>query len=483
MLEQEYSNYRVIFIDDCSTDSTLAEAALCVETLSAEERVTFIHNESNHKALYNVYYAIQTLSDDEIVIVLDGDDWFSHGRVLKEINRYYNDPNVWMTYGQYITYPKYEKGKVVQSSIRRENVRGRPAFPQPRTFYAGLFKKIKMKDLIYEGDFYPSSWDLAVMLPLWEMAKEHSVFIPDVLYVYNRESPLNDDKIHKENQLMYNRYIQSLPAYAKLDNFREVENREGVSALCVFSENRPTQLLSFLESIEKRGKDFSPIHVFYTSSEPEYEKGYSIVKDIFEESVKFHTWQGEEGFLATIRNISEDYITFAKDTFVINREIDGGRAIRLLEKAGAYAVYFDLGLNVEAIPSKVLAVQENAFIWDFSKGEKEWAVCNRLDMTLYKKEKVLPFLQRIHFRTMKEFETNWKKGVDLHQVGLFFKESHAVNIPFQITKLGTSEQILLYTEKELLDRLLEGYKIDIAPVANIENHSREIDFYPHFLER
>ena len=57
--------------------------------------------------------------------------------------------------------------------------------------------------------------------------------------------------------------------------------------------------MHFLESIEKGGKDFSPIHVFYTSTESEYEKGYAIVKDIFSDGVIFHKWNGEEGFLAT----------------------------------------------------------------------------------------------------------------------------------------------------------------------------------------
>src|SRR3990167_8566717 len=62
VLDQEYTNYRVIFIDDCSTDDTGKEAVKCVEGLQALDKVTFIHNEANYKALYNVYYAIQALA-------------------------------------------------------------------------------------------------------------------------------------------------------------------------------------------------------------------------------------------------------------------------------------------------------------------------------------------------------------------------------------------------------------------------------------
>jgi len=45
------------------------------------------------------------------------------------------------------------------------------------------------------GDFYKTAYDQAMMLPLLEMASDKSYFINDVLYVYNKENPLNVDKI------------------------------------------------------------------------------------------------------------------------------------------------------------------------------------------------------------------------------------------------------------------------------------------------
>ena len=483
VLDQEYQNYRVIFIDDCSNDATYKEAISCVESFEATDKVTVIRNPENYKALYNLYYTIQSLPDDTIVVILDGDDWFAHPRVLKELNRYYSDPNIWMTYSQYITYPKYEKGKMLPVNVKKKNLRGQTFFPSLRTFYAGLFKKIKLKDLLYKGGFFQASWDAAVMLPLWEMARQHSVFIPDVLYVYNRETPLNDDKLYKESQFLFNRYIRSLPPYEDVDSFSTDIAYDESSALIIFSENRPLQLLSFLESLEKAGGQFSPIHIFYQSSFDAYEKGYDIVREAYDQKVTLEPWSSEENFLNTIRKIERPYITFAKDTLIVNREINVGEAISALEKTGAYAVYFDLGLNVNQIPAGVLSAGDGFFVWDFGQGDNEWKCCNRLDMTLYRKESLEPFISKIHFNTISEFEARWKKCTDLHQIGLFSRQSNVVNVPFQITKIDSGEKSLLYSEEELNDRLLEGYKIDIAPLENLEVTTREIEFYPHFLKR
>jgi glycosyltransferase involved in cell wall biosynthesis len=483
ILEQEYQNYRVIFIDDSSSDKTIEKALQVIENHSAEDIVTLIRNQENYKALYNLYYTIQALSDDTIVFIVDGDDWLAHPRVLKELNRYYSNPDVWLAYGQYITYPKYEKGKTGPLNAKIRSIRGQHTFPQLRTFYAGLFKKIQLRDLLYQGDFFKTSSDLAVIFPLWEMAREHAVFIPDVLYVYNRESPMNDDKIHRQSQEFFDRYIRALPSYHVIDLFQSESVLNDDVALIVFSEDRPLQLLSFLESLEKQDQVFSPIHIFYTASGEDYKRGYEIVKEIDQKNTVFHEWSGEKEFLEILKGVESNYITFGKDTLVVNHEIPMNKVLSMLEKTGAYGAYFDLGLNISTTPSKVISAGDGFFVFDFSLGREQWRHCNRFDMALYRKNTILSYINKIHFNTILEFEEKWKKCKNLRQIGLFYRQSIAVNIPFQITKVDTNKKTFLYSEEELNDRLLEGYKIDITPIRDLEIRSSEIEFYPHFLMR
>ena len=44
------------------------------------------------------------------------------------------------------------------------------------------------------------AYDQAIMLPLLEMSSKRSYFIEDILYVYNKENPLNVDKIKAQQQ-------------------------------------------------------------------------------------------------------------------------------------------------------------------------------------------------------------------------------------------------------------------------------------------
>ncbi len=231
VLSQKYDNYRVIYIDDASTDDTYHKAIKCVEAFGASSRVEVKKNPINQKALANLYYAIHSCKDDEICILLDGDDFLANDHVFNELNRYYNDPNVWLTYGQYVTYPNYEKGicrePLFKLYLKYGNLRKVGLFSKStdwffshlRTFYAGLFKRIQIEDLKFEGQFFSSAWDLAILFPMIEMAREHAVFIPSVLYIYNRETPFNDDKLRAEEQYRLNLYIRSLPPYEKTKLF------------------------------------------------------------------------------------------------------------------------------------------------------------------------------------------------------------------------------------------------------------------------
>ena len=83
---QNYENYRVIYINDASTDDTGELVAQYVEDHDMAANFTCVENEDNMRALYNLYHAIESCDDEEIILTLDGDDWFSHENVLKKIN-------------------------------------------------------------------------------------------------------------------------------------------------------------------------------------------------------------------------------------------------------------------------------------------------------------------------------------------------------------------------------------------------------------
>jgi len=217
---QNYENYRVIYIDDASPDGTGTLVQAYLEERDLGSRVTLIRNENNQGALANIYRAVWECSPKEIVVNLDGDDWFAHRNVLEQLNEVYSDRNVWLTYGQFIYYPSYKQGfgieipsEVVEQNAFRTFTKGTTAL---RTFYAGLFHQIKKEDLFFRGDFFKVGYDLAIMLPMLEMAGRHIRFIPEISYVYNFNSPINDHKIHFDEQAEVDRFIRAKEKYTPL---------------------------------------------------------------------------------------------------------------------------------------------------------------------------------------------------------------------------------------------------------------------------
>ena len=89
VFEQKYENFRVIYIDDCSTDGTYGQVNELVKKHHHENRVSVIHNEMRCGPMANWYKAIHLCDDNDIVVHLDGDDWLAHDQVLAYLNKIY----------------------------------------------------------------------------------------------------------------------------------------------------------------------------------------------------------------------------------------------------------------------------------------------------------------------------------------------------------------------------------------------------------
>lgn len=217
---QNYSNYRVIYIDDVSTDGTADMVESFVREKGEESRFTLIRNTVRKGGLRNLYEAVSLCADDEIVVNVDGDDWLSNARVLKILNKVYSKQNVWLTHGALIEYPKNVSGwsiPIPKKIIEENNFRTYRCPSHLKTFYAWLFKKIDVEDLKYEGEFFPMTWDQAMMFPMIEMAGPRHAFIPQILYVYNMSNPINDNKVNAKLQNDLEKLIRSKPKYQKLE--------------------------------------------------------------------------------------------------------------------------------------------------------------------------------------------------------------------------------------------------------------------------
>jgi len=218
---QDYENYSVVYVDDASPDGTGKLVAEYIEKKKQEHRTTLIVNEKNQGACSNWYNVVNNLPPEVIIVALDGDDWLSNKSVLSLLNKVYNKYNVLVTYGSFQMYPFHGLDKICEPlpyDIMKNNKfrEYKWVTSHLRTFKAGLYQRIKKEDLFYDGTFLKMASDQAFMYPILEMAGMRSIFIPDILHVYNCATPLNEHKVNAEYQTMIAEYIHSKPKYQPL---------------------------------------------------------------------------------------------------------------------------------------------------------------------------------------------------------------------------------------------------------------------------
>ena len=203
---QHYTHFRVIYIDDNSPDKTATSVRRYCKKNKWLDKITIIRNSERVGALANTYTMAHMCRDDELIVQLDGDDWFAHHHVLDHINKLYITRDIWLTYGQFQNWPTRYMGycKAIPPEIIARNefrLFGHVA-GSIRSFYAGLFKKIKKKDLTdpLTKHFFMASGDAAYMYPMLEMAGARHQFMSEVTCRRNVVTPLNDFKIHRQEQ-------------------------------------------------------------------------------------------------------------------------------------------------------------------------------------------------------------------------------------------------------------------------------------------
>lgn len=159
--------------------------------------------------LHNFYRAIHRAADDDVIVLLGGDDWIDPGS-LERVAKLYEDPECWLTYGTW----KNDNGKPTHQSFEWDGCELRDQFHEflwmPFTCRAWLAKKVREEDLKMGGNFFPSSGDVALNIPIVEMAgPEHARWI---------EEPWYNRRIHEQNDTSVDaalQYFCSWKAYAK----------------------------------------------------------------------------------------------------------------------------------------------------------------------------------------------------------------------------------------------------------------------------
>jgi FkbM family methyltransferase len=207
VLSQDYDNYQMVIINDASTDRTKQ----ILDFFSKHPNLTIIHNDVNVGAVKNQIDAIRKYSkDDDIVMLLDGDDALVHDN---QIFAYYNnlyDGTTEFSYGScwsmvdkvpLIAQPYPEEVKQ-NKSYRQHLFNWNMPYTHLRTFKANLINKVEDTPFLDEnGKWYRAGGDCAVFYTALESADPNKIkVVSDIVYNYNDLNPNNDYKINGDEQ-------------------------------------------------------------------------------------------------------------------------------------------------------------------------------------------------------------------------------------------------------------------------------------------
>lgn len=478
VFSQNYDNFRVIYIEDNSNDETLKQVGLLLAELDTKKQTSLVHNTENQGGLANIYNAAHTCLDHEIVILLDGDDFLAHENVLKRLNEIYANPDVWLTYGNHLVYPSYLPEK---NTTQIDRTRFTP--PPLRTFYAALFKEINTQDLIYRGKFYPMAWDLALMLPMIEMAKDHAQFIEETFYLSNHANPLFDLRINPKYHAECEHNIRSKASYRPLKRLGSPSKADREKAdLLIFSYDNPTQLYALLESVEQNVLGLNKTSVLYRVSSTHIDTAYLEVKLRFPHVHFIKQESPPQDFKKLINSLIFDpsipashHIIFAPDRLIIKEPTDLARGILALEKTHAFALYYGLHEKLQFCsalhrfqpipvhtPLPGIPAQEPPHLWQFSEGVDDFNTPNSLHFALYRKEDLKKVFQKLDFDTPQTLLYEWGQKPPSSSIGLFFRDAKVVEV---VPKDG----------KKLLEEFNSGLKIDLRPISHTLSPSQKVE--------
>lgn len=347
IFDQTYNNYRVIYIDDASTDNTFKKVSDYIALRGMGEKVTLIRNKERKLKTANLYHGVHLCQDHEIAAIVDGDDWLSCNDALETINSYYQDPTVWVTYGSTTTHPKVKEFPCIpvpEKSLANRTTRFEPfRASMLRTFYAGLFKVIPLTELCFNGDFLQSADDVAYMTALFEMAPKHIRFCSKVLYVINDSNPIRSifqepslqEVLHRS--LSHRTPIDLLPPHFDPTCIKTKAMLQKIP-LIVLSKN-PQNLLKNLKSYQQHPSPLSRITVVYKDTHKNtasFENLATLFPDV--EFIK-------NAPPITLFNQDTPYILIASDDRILDRLIDLKAHLEHLEKSKGEAFFLNLPIS------------------------------------------------------------------------------------------------------------------------------------------
>lgn len=189
IVAQSYKNWRIILIDDVSSDEEVIDEIDIINTWKGilplgDERIETIWNKEKRWEVANVLTGIYTCENEDIICRIDGDDWLTDTDALAILDSAYR------TSGAEAIWSMHRWGFSDKNISGHMNADADP-YKHPwvsshlKTFRKRLINDVKDENFRGEdGEYVRRAGDQAIYLPILANTNKKG-FIPRVLYHYS----------------------------------------------------------------------------------------------------------------------------------------------------------------------------------------------------------------------------------------------------------------------------------------------------------
>ena len=212
IFEQEVSiPLQVSLVDDASSDPYISDF-LDEWKKQEPERLIITHNQEKQGKGVNLFKCLDAIhpDSDDILCVVDGDDWLASPSALQTVVDRYQTTNCWVTYGSY-SKSSGQPGNCT-SPLNATDLRSEESgygfrksswkFSHLFTAKAFLWLKLPRTLNIFDGLQATVTADQIFNLSIAEMASSKRIqHISKILVIYNDQTLISDSKVSEDEQL------------------------------------------------------------------------------------------------------------------------------------------------------------------------------------------------------------------------------------------------------------------------------------------
>jgi len=228
MFNQTYTNWRMIYINDSSTDST--HQMFTKLSAGYQDKITYVNNNTKLGQAFNRYRAYNMCDDNEICVMLDGDDWLATKYVLAYINKFMVYHDVDVTYGKFDIYLNGKNSSFTmpcdypQSIIDNGKYRSNAwRACHLRVMKAEYLKRVRPTDFLDEnGDFIICTTDMVESFACLEQCNGRHKLCPETTMIYNKENSMqfvetsHYSNVNNDKKALTQKNVRNLPSYRNM---------------------------------------------------------------------------------------------------------------------------------------------------------------------------------------------------------------------------------------------------------------------------